>query len=286
MQLLVMMNGTRLRALLDFGSTHNFVDIMAAQRVGIILQLTVGLPVAVMNGDRVTSPGCCRGLRIGVGTESFTIDCYGLEVASYEMVLGVQWIESLGPILWDFGRCTMTFIRNGHCVLWIATDVSPAPPHLLTTTNDLMDDLLVQFKPLSVSPVGLPPTRGHCHKIQLLPSIEPVAVKPYRYTHHQKVELERQCCEMLTQGIIHPSTSVFLASVLLVKKADDSWRLCVDYRALNSQTIKDKFAILAVEELLDELHGVAFFSKLNLRSSYHQVLMHVDDINKTAFRTH
>jgi hypothetical protein len=91
---------------------------------------------------------------------------------------------------------------------------------------------------------------------------------------------------MLAQGIIHPNTSVFSAPVLLVKKANDSWRLCVDYKSLKSRTIKDKFAILVVEELLDELHGVAFFSKLNLRSGFHQVLMHADDIDKTAFQTH
>jgi hypothetical protein len=70
--------------------------------------------VAVANNDRLTSPGCCMGLRIDVGTESFAIDCYELEITSYEMVLGVQWLESLGPILWDFGRRMMAFIWNGH----------------------------------------------------------------------------------------------------------------------------------------------------------------------------
>jgi hypothetical protein len=287
MQVLVTIYDTVLRALLDSGSTHNFVDSEVAARVGIAFSGRAGLSVAMANGDRVASTGSCTNLKILIAKDAFTIDCYGLSLGSYDMVLGVQWLESLGPVLWDFKNRTLSFERNGHTVRWSASaPPEPLGPAIAAASGDVMGELLLCFAPLFAEPTGLPPHRQRFHQIRLLPGTPPVAVRPYRYTHHQKHVLETQCAEMLRQGVIRTSSSAFAAPVLLVKKSDGSWRFCVDYRALNAVTIKDKFPIPIVEELLDELRGAKFFSKLDLRSGYHQVRMDPDDVEKTAFRTH
>lgn len=126
----------------------------------------------------------------------------------------------------------------------------------------------------------------HVHRIPLIPDAAPVVIRPYRYPPFQKTEIYKQIKEMLQSRVIRHSCSSYTSPIIFVKKKDEAWCLGIDYRALNVLTIKDKFPIPLVDDLLDELSRANIFSKLDLRSGYHLIRTADEDVHKTAFRTH
>jgi hypothetical protein len=131
---------------------------------------------------------------------------------------------------------------------------------------------------------GLPPRRDIDFSIELAPGAVSVSRTPYRMSTPELVELKLQLKEMMDKGYIQPSMSPWGAPVLFVKKKDGTLRLCIDYRKLNKVTVKNKYPFPKIVDLFDQLGGVSIFSKIDLRSGYHQVRIKGEDIHKTAFQ--
>jgi len=126
----------------------------------------------------------------------------------------------------------------------------------------------------------------HDHVIQLIPRNFPSNTSPYKYPYVQKSEIKCMVAEMLEADIIQPSQSYFSAPVVLVHNKDGSWCMCTYYREISKLIIKDKFPIPFIDELLDELHGEIYFTKLDLSSGYHQIRMKTEYILKKKFKNH
>ncbi|KAK9230741.1 hypothetical protein WN944_023713 [Citrus x changshan-huyou] len=296
--------------LVDGGSTHNFIDQSVVSKFGLPVVRDKRFQVMVANREKIECAERCLNLAITIQNHPIKADFYVLPVSTCQAVLGVEWLATLGPIKTDYSKLTMTFTQHGQTHTFrgmgrpeltalnekelsylygtafflqvTAANKPNYPPEYPADLNQLLTEYSYIFDP----PIELPPKRPHDHRIPLQPNQDPISVRPYRYPYYQKAEIEKMVREFLDSSIIRPSTSPFSSPVLLVKKTDRVWRFCVDYRALNNITIKDKYPIPVINELLDELHGATYFSKLDLRSGYHQVRVHEADIHKTSFRTH
>ena len=232
-----------------------------------------------------------------------------------QAVLGVQWLETLGLIATDYKHLTMsfnhldrTYTLHRLCRASLQSMTDKELLHLhgmglflhvsflnVAPVQDAVDQhviptelqmILEKFAHIFSTLKVLPPERSHDHHIPLQANQGSVSVQPYRYLYYQKTEIEKSICEFLDSEVIRPSNSSLSSLVLLVKKADGTWRFCVDCCALNGITVKDKYPTPVINELLDELHGAQYFSKLDLRTGYHQIRIRHTDIHKTAFRRH
>ena len=174
-----------------------------------------------------------------------------------------------------------------------APDASfPPPPDELHPVTDQspswtarLHSLMAAFAPTFSEPTNLPPPRPHDHHIDLEPGSRPPQQRTYRMSPAELQEVLRQLEDYLSKGWIVPSKSPFGAPILFARKKDGTLRMCVDYRALNAITVKNRYPLPRIDELLDQLQGSTIFTSLDLWSGYHQVRIHPDDVHKTAFRT-
>lgn len=168
-----------------------------------------------------------------------------------------------------------------------ATDSGTDTLHTISDARPQVSRILEEFADVFPDdlPLGLPPDREIEHHIPLQPGATPPHRPPYRLSIAEEAELEKQLNDLLTHGYIRPSTSPFSSGVLFVRKADGTFRLCVDYRALNKLTIRNRYPLPRMDDLFDRLYKAKIFSKLDLRQGYHQVKVAEADIPKTAFVT-
>ncbi|KAL4565288.1 hypothetical protein LXL04_029376 [Taraxacum kok-saghyz] len=241
------------------------------------------------DGHRVFINQKCSLVPVQVKTCQFAVDVLVFDMEHLDLVLGMELLKTVGDVIHNWEKATMQFVYQGASVClqgliknyashaslqaWLSLPSSRSSPGMgidssisfpaqscTTEQQQQLQRLCQRYAPVFQEPSGLPPSR--------------------------KEEIERQVQELLKLGMIRPSRSAFSSPVILVRKKDNSWRMCVDFRALNKATIPDKYHIPVVDELIDELKGAKFFSKLDLKSGYNQIRMHPDNIEKTAFRTH
>ncbi|KAM6589963.1 hypothetical protein CsatA_012568 [Cannabis sativa] len=299
--------------LVDSRATHNFVTLDLATKLALPITSTEAYGVQLGSGQAIKGTGVCRGVPLTLQSINIVDDFLPLPLGNTDVILGVQWLNTLQKTTHHWQEHTMEFnLGNQRVVLQGDPTLHKTPVSLKTLMatlqskkvgvwvelgysavvvaeekpSEAISALLQRYTAVFEEPRTLPPPRQHDHANTLRPDAAPVSVRPYRYPQITKDEIERLIDQMKGAKIIQDSTIPFSSPVLLVKKKDGSWRFCVDYRALNRATIPDKFPIPVIDELLDELHGAQVFSKIDLRSGYHQIRVRPEDVHKTAFRTH
>ena len=313
-------NGKPVVVMIDPGATHNFISLRAVEELRVNYSPSKHFGVSLGTGETVQSTGECKSVVLQLQGITIIEDFLPIALGNSDLILGLQWLEKLGTMSANWNSQKIKF-KLGNDMVTLTGDASLGRTGItlkamMKTLRNEGKGFLVEFNylgavtekeqeiqkasevPSFLSPLvqhyqgvfdlpsGLPPVRHQDHNIVLKEGTDPVNVRPYRYPQIQNDEIERLIHDMLAAGIIQLSHSPFSSPVLLVKKKDGSWRFCVDYRALNKATIPNKFPIPVIDELLDELHGAAIFTKLDLKFGYHQVRVRSEDVPKTAFRTH
>jgi hypothetical protein len=212
-----------------------------------------------------------------------------LEESSIDLILSMSWLRKAKAII-QCGRGTveLTSPKGERFQVQIAVTTSSKRVMFFIAEEFVGDNIRVvrDFPDVfSEELPGMPPEREVEFVIDLLPRNTHISKHPYRMSVEELQELKKQLTELQDAGYIHPSSSPWGAPVLFVQKKDGSQRMCVDYRSLNDVTIKNKYSLPRIDDLFDQMRGAKVFSKIDLRSGYHQMKIRPSDIPKTTFST-
>jgi len=246
----------------------------------------------------------CENCPITVSSKTYYIDLVCLPMKQLDVIFGMDWLSANhayigcteksiymptsntteGVALSELLKHTYQMVQficaqdKGLYVMLNVASESYISPSDIPIVNEYLDVF-----PSDIT--SLPPEREVEFSIDLIPGAEPVSIEPYRMSPLELKELKSQLEELIQKHFIRPSVSPWGTPVLLVKKKDDNMRLCIDYRQLNKVTIKNKYPLPRIDDRLDQLKGASVFSKIDLRSGYHQIRIKSSDVSKTAFRT-
>ncbi|GKV03839.1 hypothetical protein SLEP1_g16082 [Rubroshorea leprosula] len=304
-------NSDYAHVLFDSGASHSFIARSYVLKRALPVDISdCELHVDTPLGGVMTTREVCRTVDIYVDGRQLSASLFVLDISDFDIILGMDWLSKHFASI-DCYRKWVIFNIPGELEFNFQGSVSFGPPVLVSAlqaqkylvngcqgfivsitdassvTSRLEDIPVVHEFPdvFSEDLPGLPPDREVEFAIDLVPGTGPVSKAPYRTAPAELKELKVQLEELLEKGFIRPSVSPWGAPVLFVKKKDGSMRLCIDYRELNKVTVKNRYPLPRIDDLFDQLKGAQVFSKIDLRSGYHQVKIKPDDVPKIAFRT-
>ncbi|GJR41673.1 putative reverse transcriptase domain-containing protein [Tanacetum coccineum] len=274
----------------------------------ILLDHVLCISTPMKDSARITH--VYRDLPLQFDDKIRSVNALPLDMCEFDIILGIDWLAAHRATIDCHSRRVIfgdihapEFIYHGSLpgksmkiisALKARTLLSHGCEGFLATIHDTTSDvssihdqpIVSEFQDVFPEELpGIPPIRDVEFNIELIPGAEPISKAPYRMAPIELKELKDQLQELLERGFIRPSVSPWGAPVLFVKKKDGSMRLCIDYRELNKITIRNRYPLPRIDDLFDQLQGAKHFSKIDLRSGYHQLRVKEQDISKTAFRT-
>ncbi|GAU46655.1 hypothetical protein TSUD_281460 [Trifolium subterraneum] len=290
---------TPLIAIIDTGATHSFLSMDCVKRLNIpVFEMSGCMNIETPASGSVITRLVCRNCPVSVFGRHFGMDLVCIPLSGIDVIFGMNWLV-FNQVHINCCEKTVIFPKSeGSLSLMDGEEVKESlndHGELFMVFGSLkleggikLEELPVVGEFSDVFPEDisdLPPEREVEFGINLVPGTSPISMALYRMSALELNELKKQLEELLEKKFIRPSVSPWGAPVLLVKKKEGSMRLCIDYRQLNKVTIKNKYPLSRIDDLMDQLVGACVFSKIDLRSEYHQIRVKTEDVPKTAFRT-